>query len=438
MSNPLLRAYSSGEGPLSFLPALGDLLVGAVELLALALAPPFFSPAPPPGGGSLSGGIAAAAVLAALVVGAGRLRTRPGGRAGRGAAVLIGAAVAAALVAADVFRGDRAPLGRGVLFVGVPLWAGLALLAGGVAERRFGGRARLLAPALVAAAFGVLLAGAAGWLLSPERMWLAALARDGDDAVAIEALTGVALRGKRYDAVQAVLDRCLAANPGACACLARRADVAVRTGPPARALAEARAAFARCPASPSARASAAEALAIHGDPVKAEQEARAGLAMGDDGRLHHALALALDRSGRAAEALEEARRAVKLGAGRDASLALGSLAIRAGDLEAAAEALGPLVAADPGDAAAQYDLALVADRRGEYNRAREGYLAALRADPQQAQARYNLVFLTLRQGALAEARHHLERFAAAFPGDPQRAVLARAVEEAARKAGASP
>ncbi len=186
--------------------------------------------------------------------------------------------------------------------------------------------------------------------------------------------------------------------------------------PALQALAEARAAFDRCPSSAAARATEAEALAIYGDAEQAEQAARAGLALRDDGRLRYALALALDRTGRTAEAIDEAKRAVALGAGRDASLAVGSLAIRAGDLDTAAAALTPLVAADPGDAIAQYDLALVADRRNDYNRAREGYLAALRADPQQAQARHNLVYLTLRQGAVGEARHHAERFAASFPG----------------------
>jgi tetratricopeptide (TPR) repeat protein len=418
-------------------PALADLLVRALSVMALALAPPFSSPAPAAARGPLPG-VAAGVVLAALLLAAGTLRVRLGGRAGLAAAVLIGAAVAAALIGADVFHAERAPLGRGVLYVAVPLWAGLAVVAVAVAGRRFGHdegnrrRARALAGALVAGVFLVLFASSGRWLFSPENMWLEALRYDGDDDAAVEALTRASMRAKRYEAARAVVDRCLVVSPGACACLAGRAEIGLRTLAAPQAIDGARAALGRCPQSLAARATLAEALAVYGDAEQAEQEARAGLRMADDARLHYALGLALQRFGRGAEALDEAKRAMKLGAGRDASLLVGSLAITAGDLGTATEALRPLVAANPDDAEATYDLALVAQKSGDYNAARQGYLAALRANPRFAEARYNLVDLTLSRGAVDEARHHLDRFVATFPDDARGAVLARRVAAASR------
>ena len=410
---------------------LPDLLLRAAHLLALAIAPPLFSPAPSTAQVPPAAAIAAGLVLVALIVGAGRLRHRLPGPHGLAAAALLGAAVAAAVVAGDVFQGDRGPLGRGVVYVAVPLWAGLAVVAGAVAERRLRiRRARIAGAALVVALGGGLFAASMGDLSSPERMWIAALRHDGDDSAAVDALIRVPLHARKYDAVIAVLDRCRASAPRACACVAGRVEVALHTLPSKQAIDEAVAASQRCPDSASMRAALAETLAFHGDPEQAEQAARAGLQRSDDARLHYALCLALDREGRAAEAIEEAKRAVKLGAGRDASLALGSMCITSGDLATAEEALRAIVAADLGDADAQFDLALVADKRNDYNRAREAYLTTLRVDPRYAAARNNLVYLTFREGALDEARHHAERFAAAFPDDPRGPVLARLVAAA--------
>ena len=60
---------------------LGDIAARAVQLLALAAAPPFFSPAPP-AESTTFGTIVSAALLVAVVIGAGRLRVRPGGARG--------------------------------------------------------------------------------------------------------------------------------------------------------------------------------------------------------------------------------------------------------------------------------------------------------------------------------------------------------------------
>jgi tetratricopeptide (TPR) repeat protein len=411
---------------------LADLLQHAAYLLALAIAPPLLSPAPVLATEAASTALAGAAI-GAVVIAAGRLRVRLGGRAGDAAAALLGAAVVAALVAADLFRGEHGPIGCGAVYVAAPLWAGFAIVAGALAGRRLP-RYRAIAAVAVAALGAPLVVGCARWVTSPERAFFAALERDGDNTTALDALTRAHVRAKRYEAALAVVERCLAQSPGACACHAMRVDLATRAGAAGEALEQARVARERCPASPAVRAASVEAQASVGDAEQAEQDARAALARGEDGRLHYAIAIASERLGRHSDALEEAKRAVRLGAGRDAALLLALLAINAGDLDAASQALSTVIAADPDDADALYDLALVADRRGDYNKARQGYLAALRADPKLAAARYNLVWLTLRAGAVDEARHHAQRFAASFPQDPRGASLAKLVADAEQKA----
>jgi tetratricopeptide (TPR) repeat protein len=405
-----------------------DVAQRAAYLLALAVAPPLLSPAPVLDPGPLHTAIAMT-LLAAVVVAAGRLRVRLGRPAGSAAAALVGAAVIAALVEADLSRGDFRPLGRGLFYVALPLWAGIAVVIGALAARR-GAQTAKIAAALVAVCGASVAAWSLRWLVSPERMWWEALAKNGDDIASLDALTRADVRARRYDAVLAVVGRCIDANPRACACHALRVDVASKSGAGETAIAEAYRAREACPASRAVRAASAEALATWANAAQAEQEARAQLQEVEDGRLHYAIAIASQRLGRPRDALEEAKRAVKLGAGRDAALYLALLAINAGDLDAAAQALTPVVAADPSDGDALYDLALIADRRNDYNGARQGYLAALHADPKLAPARYNLVWLTLRAGAIDEARHHAERFAASFPDDPRRASLTKLVADA--------
>lgn len=415
---------------------LAQILTQAVDLLALAALPPFLSPAPSPPASPLVEGALALVALAALVAGAARLGVRHAPRDRLAAAGLLVAAVVASLAGAAVFQGERAPLGRGVLFVAVPLWIGLALIAGAVAERRLGARfrfARAAAMVGVLAAAGGLFAASAGWLLTPDKMWWSALRKDGGNAAAVEALTRTAARAHDQTTLVRVLDRCLEIDPGACACRDRRALAEMRVRAFDKALDDARIAAEGCPADDSARATLAAALAYHGDGEQAEKEAQAGLRRGDDARMHFALALAYDREGRHAEAIPEARLAVDRGAGRDAAVLLAFLQINAGDLEGAKQALGPLVAADPDDSEAQYDLALVADKQDRFNSARQGYLAALRADRFNADARYNLTLLTLRHGIIDEARHHVRQFREIFPDDPRNAELARTVAAASMK-----
>ena len=407
---------------------IGSVLGRAVYLLALALAPPLLAPEPAPMGSPFVTLPLALLGLAALAYSAARLRARVPGRDFLAASVLLQLAIVTAAGAALFFREGRAPLARGLVFVAVPLWAGLAVAAAGVARRYFG-KAEAAAAIAVLVIGGALYGASAGWLTRADQMWWLTLLRDGDTERAGVELTRPLLREHKPADARAIADACLALRPDSCGCLALRARLGVMDHAPdrlERATADARAATARCPASPAAHAILAEALALGGgEAEEAEREARQGLVQGESGRLHYVLALILDRTGRHDEALAEARRAVELGAGRDAALLLAVAAINAKDLDGAQKVLEPLAAQDPNDPEVLYDLGLVADQKGDYNRARQGYLAALRADPKLASARYNLVVLTMNRGVLEESKHHLARFREAFPDDPRGPALAR-------------
>ena len=408
-----------------------ETLFRAVRLFGLAVAPFAFAPEPPSNHGPTIIAPIAVMALGAIVVAAVRLRARLGTRPADAAAVLLVASVISALVCGAYFRGPNAPLGRGLLFVAAPLWTGLALVAYAVTRRRTSDKpaSKSIAAALVVFAVGAASIGASfGAFRSADRMWWATLLRGGDTSRALDELLGKALRSRDFGAALGVLDRCVAEQPGSCLCLARRAELRTKTNDVASALVDAQSAASRCPKDPEVTAALVSALVANGDAAQGELAARRALASSDAAILHHALAMALDRQGRTTDALASARRAIELGAGRDAELLLGALLIRENDLEAAAKVLGALVSRSPSDADALYNLALIADKRDEYNRAREGYLAALRADPKLANARYNLALLTSRHGVVDEARHHARKFAELSPGDPRVADLMRRIE----------
>jgi len=143
----------------------------------------------------------------------------------------------------------------------------------------------------------------------------------------------------------------------------------------------------------------------------------------------YALALVSYRAGRFAEARELAARAKKNGRGPTADLLLGLAAYFAGDLERAGRAFRDVLATEPNDLEATYDLGLVAQKQGRYGEARSSYFKALRGDPKHLGARYNLAILAHSIGATAEANHHLARFAELAPDSVQlgelRAALAK-------------
>jgi tetratricopeptide (TPR) repeat protein len=410
--------------------ALLDVVTRAAWLLLLAIAPPLVSPEPAPAANAIAAATVAVVFFAAVLYGALALRSWGGSTLARVAAALIWVAVAAALGTAFYFQGARAPLGRGVLFVAVPIWAALAMTAVWVAERRLGKgpRVKPIAVAATVAAGAILFALASAWLTSPTKMWWEALRRDAEHPRAIVELTRSAVQARDYTTARAITDKCLELHPASCRCKAERIEIAIRSRAFVEALEQAFMASSLCRGDAYVHALYAETLGLNGRAAEAEDEALRGLGLGGpEGRLRYALALGLSGMGKDAEAVVEAKRALQLGAGRGPALLIAASALGRGDHNEATQVLTPIVAADPNDADAQYDLALAADRAGDYNRARSGYLAALRADPTFVNARYNLVILTHRRGVVEESRHHVRRFVEEFPGDKRGADLARLV-----------
>jgi tetratricopeptide (TPR) repeat protein len=144
-----------------------------------------------------------------------------------------------------------------------------------------------------------------------------------------------------------------------------------------------------------------------------------GVTPSPDAKALLAASAELEKAGDFEGALKQAESAFAADAGRDSAITVAKLAIVLERYDRAQAVLEPVVAADANDAIAHYDLGLVHHRRDDYNRARKSYLAALRADPKHAEARLNLAMLCWKQGVQEEARHHVERFRASFPGDPR-------------------
>lgn len=400
----------------------------AGRLVGLALAPAVLpaEPAPP-----AQPGLAAFFVLLVMglvVVAANRLRVRIASRSALVGSALVVFSLVVSIVCAAYFRDARAPLGRGVLFVAVPLWAGLATCVWATMRMRFPDKpaSRAIYAAIATAAIGLIQLGvSAPWLSSTDRMWAISLTRGGNGDRALEELTKT-----NHDPafLQGILDRCIANNPGQCTCLSRRSSLRVRARDYDNAIADARAATTSCATDPGAHVALSVALSSKGDVKEAEQVARDALVWSNDSRLHYALAAALQSQARIPEAIELARKAVEQGAGRDAQMLLAALCIVSNDLDTATSTLKTLIAASPNDAEARYNLALIADKKNDYNGAREGYLAALRIDPSLANARYNLALLTFRRGIVEESRHHARKFAELVPGDPRIPELMKRVE----------
>jgi tetratricopeptide (TPR) repeat protein len=148
---------------------------------------------------------------------------------------------------------------------------------------------------------------------------------------------------------------------------------------------------------------------------------------------HLERSLQLEQQGDLAAALAEADAAIAVGGGRDASVQAAKLAILRKQYDRAITLLTPVIETDSTDAVAQYNLALARQRTGDYNGARNGYLAALRADPRQADARYNLAVLCFERGIHEEARHHVAKFLGDYADDPRGANLERMVGPATER-----
>jgi tetratricopeptide (TPR) repeat protein len=425
-------------------------IVRAAYLLALTVVPKgVFSPEPPvPENLGLSL-VPAVLAIAAVLYGSARLRATVDTPAARAAAALTWLSVAAALAATLIFRGHRGPLERGVIITALPVWAALATTASVAAGYYLGSdfkNRRMGSLVIVIAAGALQYASAGAFLASPDRMWKDALRRDPANEEALTAVNRPLLRGYRYDDAKKLADRCLAVQPEACACLEARAQInlrkvsdrclanapdvcvcldakteaALRATALEAALADAQAAVTHCPERPMSKTVLAETIALQGDPATAEKEAAEAVALGGrEDRSRYVLALALQGQGRYDEANEQLKLAVAAGAGRDAKVLAGAIALLQEDLDGAEKWLAPLGGAGSQDAVASYNLALVADKRNNYNAARQGYLATLRIDPCYSSARYNLAHLTWKAGIKEEALHHGRKFAEmAAPGDP--------------------
>jgi tetratricopeptide (TPR) repeat protein len=140
-----------------------------------------------------------------------------------------------------------------------------------------------------------------------------------------------------------------------------------------------------------------------------------------------ALALARFQQGDLPRATSFGELAVKAGRGSAAHLVLALIHLYQEDFTGARRELGIILADEPDDVDATYDLALVAQKQNHYGEARSLYLRVLRLRPNHKEARYNLALLAHDIGAEAEAKHHLEKLVEVAPNDPLVATLRRAL-----------
>jgi tetratricopeptide (TPR) repeat protein len=163
----------------------------------------------------------------------------------------------------------------------------------------------------------------------------------------------------------------------------------------------------------------AEALVRAGDLEQGQAEAQAAVA-GSPGQPHALMALALlaYRAGNNGTALTNAAQALTQGRGDGAHLLVGLIHFVTGDLAGARASFAAILASEPTDVAALYNLALVAQKEDHYGEARKLFLTVLYESPKHKEARYYLAVLAHSVGADAEAQHHLEKLSADAPGDP--------------------
>ena len=404
--------------------ALSDAAWRVVVLLALGVAP-YAAPVGAAGARTYTEALLRLAVFLVLAcLGTGVVRRT--GRTRPRLALAVAAVVVTLPLTSLLFAGERGPLARGAWVAAPLVWGALALALSGAAGGRAGVHARTFAVLAVALGVGSLVL-AVPRLRARDALWARAFEVDpGDESAARAVATRARTRGDTRGAF-ATWTACHAARPMACAC----ADGVAETGLDLGRFAESKDALAATPSCPrDARriGLAAEALIGTRDVDAGLREAEAALALDAD-EPHAAYARAWGRyqKGDLAGARPEADRAVKLGRGAPAQLLEGLLFYGAGDLEHALTAFRAVLAADPNDVQATYDVALVAQKKNQYREAREGYLRTLRLDPTMSDARYNLVVLTHDLGATMEAAHHADEFAAAYPHDPRIATLRRLV-----------
>lgn len=180
----------------------------------------------------------------------------------------------------------------------------------------------------------------------------------------------------------------------------------------------------------------AEASARAGSTAEGLRQAADVLAKNPrDAHARTAQGLVAYQSGAWPSAIQSLEDATSLGAGDGALALLGLARYYKNDLVGARTAFQALLAHEPDDLEAEYNLALVAQKQNRYGEARKLYLAVLRARPEQRQARYNMAILAHSIGAEPEAQHHAALLEKTAPGDPMLARLSAALAEPPARRG---
>jgi tetratricopeptide (TPR) repeat protein len=233
---------------------------------------------------------------------------------------------------------------------------------------------------------------------------------------AIGTLVGDLEKAGRSSAAKRVNEAC--ANGSTCPCRQAAALAALNADMHQHALSALTTEDA-CANEPKTLGMLAEASARSGKSDEAINQANAVLQKtANEPFASYALAFAQWAKGDAASGQQNATLAAASGRGSAAHLLLGLIAFRANDLGKAKQEFEKMLAEDPNDVDALYNLALIAQRQDRYREAREGYLKVLALGPTHLDARYNLAVLTQSIGATNEAQHHAKKLEqAAGPND---------------------
>jgi tetratricopeptide (TPR) repeat protein len=136
----------------------------------------------------------------------------------------------------------------------------------------------------------------------------------------------------------------------------------------------------------------------------------------DNHRAHLNLATHLDETGRTAEALRHARRAVAIRESATGYYNLGNILLRLDHAEQARRAYEDAVRLDPGLAEAHSNLGLIAANDRDFEAAESHFRRAIALDPGLVVARYNLAQVLALLGRPEEARAELRTVLERDPG----------------------
>jgi tetratricopeptide (TPR) repeat protein len=171
----------------------------------------------------------------------------------------------------------------------------------------------------------------------------------------------------------------------------------------------------------------AEALVRKGDEAGLAASARALEASPRDPYALYARGYSSYHALKLDDAMANAEESERAGRGWAATLLVGLVAYRTGELDRSRQAFHKLLSSDPDDVEALFNLGVVAQEQNRYGEARSSYLKITRLDPKNADARYNLAILVHSVGASDEAQHHYRTFEKNAPGDPRLGRLREAL-----------